>query len=66
MTDPEKDDNKSPGGMPSDWRKPTKERFKSRAWNPQDRRLFTPKTFGYGYGINFYWLLHPVQCLRRG
>jgi uncharacterized membrane protein len=29
-------------GVPFDWRK------------PDDRRLFTPKTFGWGYDINLY------------
>jgi hypothetical protein len=46
-------------GLPYDFTKPTRARWKSRAWNPDDRRLFTPKTYGWGYGINFYRLLHP-------
>jgi hypothetical protein len=52
-------------GVPYDWRKPTTEKIASRAWNPEDRRLFTPKTFGWGYGINFYWVVHPLSYLRR-
>lgn len=47
------------GGMPFDWRRPTVERAKSRLWNPKDARFFTPKAFGWGYDINFYWLAHP-------
>jgi hypothetical protein len=39
-------------GMPYDWRRPTKARFKERAANPQGK-VFTPKTYGWGYGINF-------------
>jgi hypothetical protein len=39
-------------GMPYDWRRPTVERLKSRWWNPAEPRLFTPKTFGWGYDIN--------------
>ena len=35
----------------------------ARTWNPQDRRLFTPKAFGWGYDINLYWLAHPVRFL---
>ena len=27
-------------------------RFKSRWWNPDEPRLFTPKVFGWGYDIN--------------
>lgn len=68
MTRPAEDDNKPQGsaaGIPWDWRRPTKARFRSRAWNPDDRRLFTPKSFGYGYGVNFYWLAHPVRYLRQ-
>lgn len=48
-------------GMPYDWRKPTSGKFKARYWNPADRRLFPPKAFGMGWGLNFYWLLHPVR-----
>jgi hypothetical protein len=46
-------------GMPFDWRRPTAERVKSRLWNQQDARLFAPKSFGWGYDINFYWFAHP-------
>lgn len=52
-------------GMPYDWRKPTGERVASRQWNPQDRRLFTPKAYGWGYTINFYWLAHPLRFVRH-
>jgi hypothetical protein len=41
-------------GMPYDWRRPTAVRFKSRWWNPKDRRVFTPKWFGWGYDVNLY------------
>jgi hypothetical protein len=51
-------------GMPYDWRKPTAARLRSRAWNPDDPRLFTPKTFGWGYDINTYWLIQPARYLR--
>jgi uncharacterized membrane protein len=30
-------------------------------WHPLDHRLFTPKAFGWGYTINFYWLAHPMR-----
>lgn len=48
-------------GVPYDWRKPTAQRVKARWWNPDDPRLFPPKAFGWGYGLNAYWLLHPVR-----
>ena len=51
-------------GLPYDLRRPTASRIRSRAWNPDDRRIFTPKTFGWGLGINFYWLAHPVRLMR--
>lgn len=40
-------------GIPYDWRRPTAARVKQRWWNPKDPRLFTPKAFGWGFGINF-------------
>jgi hypothetical protein len=39
-------------GVPYDWRRPTAARLKSRWWNPDEPRLFTPKTFGWGYDVN--------------
>lgn len=40
-------------GLPYDWRRPTKDRLEQRHWNPDDDRVFTPKSFGWGYGINW-------------
>jgi hypothetical protein len=40
-------------GIPYDWRAPTVERAKSRLWNTEDRRLFMPRVFGWGYDVNF-------------
>jgi hypothetical protein len=39
-------------GMPYDWRRPTVARFKQRWWNPNDRRFFTPKSYGWGFDLN--------------
>ena len=39
-------------GVPYDWRRPTWARVKKRWWNPNDRRVFTPKSYGWGYDIN--------------
>jgi hypothetical protein len=44
-------------GIPYDWRRLTKARFKERWWNPDDPRLFTPKSFGWGWSINLARLL---------
>ncbi len=51
-------------GMPYDWRKPTWLRLKAGLWNPGQRRLFVPKVFGWGYGINFHELLRRMRLLR--
>ncbi|MBO0883169.1 MAG: hypothetical protein J2P17_23110 [Mycobacterium sp.] len=45
-------------GVPYDWRLPTLDKARSRWWNPDDPRIFTPKTFGWGYDLNLYRLLH--------
>ena len=58
---------RSPGrfwGLPYDWRRPTAARVRERAWNPGDPRLLTPKTYGWGLGVNLYWLCHPVRFAR--
>ncbi len=39
-------------GVPYDWRRPTVARLKQRWWNPEDPRLFTPKTYGWGFDVN--------------
>jgi hypothetical protein len=26
--------------------------------------VLTPKAFGWGLGINWYWLVHPVRLIR--
>ena len=44
-------------GVPYDWRRPTVDRFKSRWWNPSDPRVFTPRSFGWGWDVNLARLL---------
>jgi hypothetical protein len=39
-------------------------RLRERAWNPDDPRLLTPKTYGWGLGVNVYWLVHPLRWRR--
>jgi hypothetical protein len=43
-------------GIPYDWRRPSNERFQTRNWNPDDERILTPRSFGWGYSINFHRL----------
>ena len=52
-------------GLPYDWRRPTWSRVRARVWNPLDPRLLTPKSFGWGYDLNFYQLLARVGIVRR-
>jgi hypothetical protein len=51
-------------GLPYDFRPLTGSRFRARAWNPGDPRVFTPKALGWGLGVNWYWLVHPVRLVR--
>lgn len=45
-------------GVPYDFRRQGfKARLKQRWWNAAEPRLFTPKTFGWGYDINLARLL---------
>lgn len=50
-------------GIPYDWRLPTWKIIKEKMWNREDRRLFTPKILGWGYGINFYEMLRDKKRL---
>ena len=52
-------------GTPYDWRRPTWARIRERAWNRRDRRLLTPKSFGWGYDLNLYELLARCGVVRR-
>jgi len=52
-------------GIPYDVRRPTATRAKSRMWNRDDPRMFPPKSFGWGWTINFYWLFHLGRYLRQ-
>jgi len=66
----EQDENAPPdpqgrfAGLPYDFRRPTVARVRSRMWNRKDPRLFTPKSFGWGYDINAYWLVHPGEYVK--
>ncbi len=51
--------------LPYDFRRPTLDRFKERNWNPKDRRVFTPKAFGWGLDVNFYELARRLGLVGR-
>ncbi len=51
-------------GIPYDWRRPTRERVRTRWWNRDDHRIFTPKTLGWGYGINVAEVARRLRLLR--
>jgi hypothetical protein len=44
-------------GIPYDFRFPTPQRLQEKWWNPSGP-LFTPHTFGVGWSINIYRLMH--------
>ncbi len=40
-------------GLPYNWRRPTRDEAGKGVWDRDDRRILTPKNYGWGYGINF-------------
>lgn len=48
-----KKDHGDYGGIPYDFRRPTWKRAKQRMWNKKDHRVFTPKSWGIGWTLNF-------------
>ncbi len=52
-------------GLPYDWRALSMARVKQRMWNPDDRRVLTPKAFGWGYTVNFYELARRLGFIRK-
>jgi len=53
------------GIIPYDFRIPTIERLKESCWNPYESRLFTPRVFGIGWGVNFYTLLERLRLISE-
>ena len=51
--------------IPYDFRIPTIERLRECFWNPYERRIFTPTSFGIGWAINFYALLENLRVLEE-
>jgi hypothetical protein len=48
--------------MPYNWSRPAREDVGKGVWDSADDRVFMPKYYGWGYGINFAAL---VRRLRR-
>ena len=48
--------------MPYNWRRPTRSELRKGLWDAGDRRIFPPKSYGWGYGLN---LAAVVRRLRR-
>lgn len=51
--------------VPYDFRRPTVARIQERWWNRNDKRIITPRVFGWGYAINFYQVLRRVGLIRK-
>jgi hypothetical protein len=51
-------------GIPYDTRAPTAARFKNTYWSAENHKFFPPKVDGLGWGINFFWLFHPMRWLK--
>jgi hypothetical protein len=45
-------------GMPYNWKRPTHLDLRRGVWDHDDDRIFPPKSFGWGYGLN-------LAALRR-
>jgi hypothetical protein len=51
-------------GLPYDRTRPTPDRVRERAWNPDEPRVLLPKAVGWGYSINPAG--HPPHAQRDG
>jgi Family of unknown function (DUF5808) len=47
-------------GLPHNWSRPARADVGKGVWDPEDRRIFTPKNYGWGYGINFAALMRRL------
>jgi hypothetical protein len=56
--------NGSLAGIPYDTRRPTMARVKNTYWSAENPKFFPPKVDGLGWGLNFYWLIHPLRWLK--
>jgi hypothetical protein len=51
-------------GLPYDWRPPTMDRVRKEWWDPSNRKVFVPKAYGWGYGINWAAVVRPFRRRR--
>jgi hypothetical protein len=49
------------GGVPYDFRRPTADKIRRSAWDPDNPEVFVPHAFGVGWSINFARLAEWVQ-----
>jgi Family of unknown function (DUF5808) len=47
-------------GIPYNWSRPTRRDVAKGLWDPDDSRVLTPKSYGWGYGVNFAALLRRL------
>lgn len=47
-------------GIPYNWDPPSRADIREGVWDPSDKRLFPPKTYGWGYGLNLAALLRRL------
>ena len=40
-------------GLPYNWKRPTWAELRRACWEPDERRIIVPKTYGWGLAINF-------------
>ena len=62
MENKNKKQNKTFLGMPMQWER--NKLFKN-LWNSTDDRIFPQKTFGIGWGINFYSIAKRLGLVRK-
>jgi hypothetical protein len=49
------------GGVPYDFRRPTAEKLRRSAWDPDNPEVFVPHAFGVGWSVNFARLAEWIQ-----
>jgi Family of unknown function (DUF5808) len=47
--------------MPYNWARPARKDAGKGVWDPDDRRVFTPKNYGWGYSVNLAALLRRLK-----
>ena len=50
--------------VPFDFRLPTFARIKESWWNPEDRRILTPRVFGIGWALNIPQAIGRIKAHR--